>query len=48
MRVVGTEDVKIGFEFLIDSFGLSIGLRVVDGGEFDIIFQEAGEFSCEC
>ena len=48
MRVVGTEDAEIGFEFLIGSFGLSIGLRMVGGGEFDIIFQEMGEFSCEC
>ena len=48
MRVVGTEDVEIGFEFLIGSFGLSVGLRVVGGGEFDIIFQEMGEFPCEC
>ena len=45
MRVVGTEDAEIGFEFLIGSFGLSIGLRVVGGGEFDIIFQETGKFS---
>ena len=48
MRVVGTEDVEIGFEFLIDSFSLFIDLRVVGGGEVDIIFQEVGKFSCEC
>ena len=48
MRVVGTEDAEIGFEFLIGSFGLSVGLRVVGGEEFDIIFQETGKFSCEC
>ena len=48
LRVVGTEDAEIGFEFLIDSFGLSIGLRVVGGGEFDVIFQKMGKFSCEC
>ena len=48
MRVVGAEDVEIGFEFLIGSFGFSVGLRVVGGGEFDIISQETGKFSCEC
>ena len=46
--VIGTEYVEIGFEFLIGSFSLSIGLRVVGGGEFDIIFQEVGKFSCKC
>ena len=48
LRVVSTEDVEIGFEFLIGSFGLSIGLRVVGSGEFDVIFQEMGKLSCEC
>ena len=48
MRVVGIEDVEIGFKFLIGSFGLSVSLRVVGSGEFDIIFQETGKFSCEC
>ena len=48
MRVVGTEDAAIGFKFLIGSFSLSVGLRVVGGGEFDVIFQEMGKFSCKC
>ena len=48
LRVVGAEDVEIGFKFLIGLFGLSIGLRVVGSGEFDVIFQETGKFSCEC
>ena len=48
MRIVGIEDVEIGFEFLIGSFGLSVGLRMVGSGEFDIIFQEMGKFSCKC
>ena len=47
MRVVGTEDVEIGFEFLIGLFSLSVGLRVVGGGEFDVIFQVMGKLSCE-
>ena len=48
MRVVGTKDVEIGFEFLIGLFSLFVGLRVVGGGEFDIIFQEMDKFSCKC
>ena len=47
LRVVGAEDVEIGFEFLIGLFSLSVGLRVVGGEEFDVIFQEMGEFPCE-
>ena len=47
MRVVGTEDAEIGFKFLIGLFSLSVGLRVVGGGEFDIIFQAMGKLSCE-
>ena len=48
MRVVGTEDAEIDFEFLIGSFGLSISLRVVGGGEFDVVFQETGKLLCKC
>jgi len=31
--VVGTKDAEVDFEFLINSFSLSIGLRVEGGGE---------------
>ena len=31
--VIGAEDVEIGLELLIGSFGLSIGLRMVGSGE---------------
>ena len=41
LRVVGTEDVKICFNLLIGSFCLSICLRVIHGGEFDIIVEES-------
>ena len=44
-RVVGTEDTKICFYFLIGVFRLSISLRVVGSGEFDIILEESGQFS---
>ena len=40
-RVVGTEDAKICFNLLIDSFCLSIRLRVICGGEFDIVVEES-------
>ena len=46
-RVVGTKDPKIGPNFLIGSFGLSISLGVVGGREVDIIFEESGKFSGE-
>ena len=40
-RVVGTKDAKICFNFLIGSFCLSICLRVICSGEFDIIVEES-------
>ena len=45
VRIIGAEDMEISFNFLIGSFGLSIGLGVVGGGEADIIFEESGKFS---
>ena len=40
--VVGAEDLEIGLEFLIGSFGLSVGLRMVGSGESDIIVEKMG------
>ena len=40
-RVVGAEDVKICFNLLIGPFHLSICLRMICGGEFDIIAEES-------
>ena len=40
-RVIGAEDTEIGLEFLIGSFCLSIGLRVVGSGESYVIIEEA-------
>ena len=48
MGVVGAEDVEICFDFLIDSFGLSISLRVVCGGKSNIVFKDFSEFSGKC
>ena len=47
LGVVGTEDAEICFNLLIGSFGLSISLRVVCGGEFYIVFEETCKFSGE-
>ena len=40
-RVVGAEDAEISLEFLVGSLGLSVGLRVVCGGESYVIVEEA-------
>ena len=40
-RVIGAEYAEIGFEFLIGSFSLSIGLRVVGSGESYVVIEEA-------
>ena len=39
--VVGTEDVEIGFEFLIGSFRLSISLGMIGSGELYVVSKEA-------
>ena len=46
-RVVGTKDAKIHFYLLIGAFRLSISLRVIGSGEFDIVLEESGQFSSE-
>ena len=37
--VVGTKDVEICLKLLIGSLGLTIGLRMIDSGEANIIFE---------
>ena len=44
MGVTGAEDTKVGFDFLIGSFGLSISLRMVCSGESNVIFEDSGKF----
>ena len=39
-RVVGAEDAEISLEFLIGSLSLSVGLRVVGGGESYVVVEE--------
>ena len=45
MRIIGTEDTEISFDFLIGSFSLSISLGVVGSGEADIVFERSSKFS---
>ena len=40
--VVSTKDAKVGFDFLIGAFSLTIGLGVICRGEFDVILEESG------
>ena len=47
-RVVSTEDAKVCFNLLVGSFHLSIHLRVICGGELDIIVEEPCQLSGEC
>ena len=44
LRVIGTEDVKICFNLLIGPFCLSICLRVICSGEFDIVVEKSCKF----
>ena len=39
LRVVGIEDLEISLNFLVGLFGLPISLRVIGGGEADIIVE---------
>ena len=48
LRVVGIEDTKVCFNFLIDLFCVSVHLRVICSGEFDVIVEELCQFSGEC
>ena len=38
--VIGAKDTKISFKFLIGSLSLSVGLRVVGGGESYVVVEE--------
>ena len=41
--VVGTENTKIHFKFLIGLLGLTISLRVISSGKVNIILEETSE-----
>ena len=46
--VIGAENAKICFNLLIGSFRLSVCLRVICGGEFDIVVEELCQLSGKC
>ena len=48
MGIASTEDTKVSFNFLIGSFGLSISLRVVRGGESNVVLEDSGKFLGKC
>ena len=35
--VVAAKDAKVGFNFLIDSFGFAVGLRMISGGKGEVV-----------
>ena len=41
--VVGTKDMKVGFDFLIGLFSLSICLGVVGSGKSNVVFEESSK-----
>ena len=43
-RVISTEDSKVHFDFLVYSFGFSIRLWVISGGEGKVVFEEFPQF----
>ena len=44
LGIVGAKDPKVGFDFLVGAFGLSVSLGVVSSGKADVIMEESGEF----
>ena len=40
-RFVGAENTKVGFDFLVSVFCLSVSLRVVGRGELDVVLEES-------
>ena len=36
-RIIAAEDMKVGFDFLVDSFRFAVGLQMIGGGEGEVI-----------
>ena len=34
---IAAEDMKVGLDFLVDSFRFTVGLRVIGGGEGEVV-----------
>ena len=45
--VIGAEDAEISLEFLIGSFCLPVGLRMVGCGESYVVVEETCKLPCE-
>jgi len=45
--IILAEDPKVDLEFLVDSFGLAVSLRVVSGGQGKGVSKEFSEFPCK-
>ena len=41
--VVGTDNAKICFKFLISSLSLTISLRMISSGEVNVVLEETSE-----
>ena len=35
--IIAAKDAKVGFDFLVDSFRFAIGLRMIGGGEGEVV-----------
>ena len=35
--IIAAEDMKVGLDFLVDSFHFAVGLRVIGGGEGEVV-----------
>ena len=46
-RIVLAEDPEVDLNFLVDSFSLTISLRVVSGGQGKGVSKELSKFSCK-
>ena len=43
--IIAAEDMKVGLDFLVDSFSFAVRLWVIGGREGEVIVQEFSEFS---
>ena len=39
--IIGAKDTKVCFDFLVGALHLSVSLRVIGSGKFDVILEES-------
>ena len=39
--IIGAKDTKVRFDFLVGALHLSVSLRVIGSGKFDVILEES-------